>query len=75
MSWHSIDDTPLTRIEREMGSAMRDIANTATVQMHTLDDDLQIDTTLLVLHRPTETLLLSIRSDGSVVIASDVWPS
>ena len=70
-NWISIDDTPMTEAEMIAGDTMADIRNVASMQMTALDERAQPRTTVLVLNRPTETLLISIRVDGSIVIASD----
>ena len=72
MSWLTLDDSHLTDTEHDVATSLRDrlldTPGLATVQVSNVDGPV---TTLLVVRRPTEVILLVIRPDRSVVVATD----
>jgi hypothetical protein len=73
MPWLTLDDSHLNDAEREAGNRLADIVNheAPMVSLTVLDEAVQPSTTVVVLQRPTERLLLVIRSDRSVLVATD----
>ena len=72
--WLTLDDSHLTDDEYDTANSLGALLATtdvATVQVTTIDEKLQRGTTVLVVRRPTENLLLVIRPDGSVCVATD----
>ena len=70
--WLTLDDSHLTDTEHDVATSLRDrlldTPGLATVQVSNVDGPV---TTLLVVRRPTEVVLLVIRPDRSVVVATD----
>jgi len=70
--WLTLDDSHLTDTEHDVATSLRDrllaTPGLATVQVSNVDGPV---TTLLVVRRPTEVILLVVRPDRSTVIATD----
>jgi hypothetical protein len=69
--WLTLDDSHLTDSEHSVASSLRDVllrTDSATLQVSAVDGPI---TTIAVIRRPTEVILLVIRPDRSVVIATD----
>jgi len=70
--WLTLDDSHLTDTEHSVATSLRDrlldSPGLATVQVSNVDGPV---TTILVVRRPTEVVLLVIRPDRSVVVATD----
>jgi hypothetical protein len=72
--WLTLDDSHLTDDEYDAANSLGALLATtdaATVQVTKLDENLQPSTTVFVLRRPTENILLVVRADGSVCVATD----
>jgi hypothetical protein len=73
-TWLPLDFHDITDAEYEVADSLSkalDEYGASTVQVTALGDDLQPTTTVAVLSRPTERLLLIIREDRSIVAATD----
>ena len=70
--WLTLDDSHLTDTEHSVATSLcdrlLDSPGLATVQVSNVDGPV---TTILVVRRPTEVVLLVIRPDRSVVVATD----
>lgn len=74
MAWLTLDDSHLTEAEHAMGtrlSNLLDASDAATLQATVLDERVQPTTTVMVLRRPSERILLVIRADRSTIVATD----
>ena len=74
MPWITLDDSHLTEVEYAMGTRLSNVLDAndaATIQTTVLDIHAQPLTTVMVLRRPTERILLVIRNDRSTVVATD----
>lgn len=76
MPWLTLDSSHLTDSEYSVGTSLAetlaDLGDTAaTLQVSDLDEHGRVLTTIIVVRRPTETLLLVVRPDRSVVVATD----
>ena len=71
--WRQLDDGYMTEVEyRTANSISKALDHGASmVQAETLDAELQPDTTVLVIERPTERIMLVIRKDRSTLVATD----
>jgi hypothetical protein len=72
--WLTLDDSHLTESEHSVATSLRDVlldTCAATLQVTNMDDHGQPQTTIVVIQRPTEVVLLVIRPDRSVVVATD----
>ena len=71
--WLTLDDSHLTDEEYSLANTLAAVVNTHApmVATSTMSVDVQPLTTVMVLQRPTEKLLLVIRADRSVVVATD----
>jgi len=69
--WLTLDDSHLTESEHSVATSLRDTllsTEAATLQVSNVDGPV---TTILVVRRPTEVILLVVRPDRSTVIATD----
>jgi hypothetical protein len=69
--WLTLDDSHLTESEHSVATSLRDVllrTDTATLQVSAVDGPI---TTIVVIRRPTEVVLLVVRPDRSVVVATD----
>jgi len=72
--WLTLDDSHLTDVEYAMANTLNaalDASDAATVTATTLDERAQPTTTVMVLRRPSERILLVIRADRSTIVATD----
>jgi hypothetical protein len=72
--WLQLDDGHLTPSEWEMASMLShamDDYPMATVQTETLDEEFQPLTTITVIQRPTERILIVVRKNRSILVATD----
>jgi hypothetical protein len=70
--WLTLDDSHLSESEHSVATSLRDTLldnpSAATLQVSNVDGPV---TTILVVRRPTEVILLVVRPDRSTVIATD----
>ena len=72
--WLTLDDSHLTDDEYTAANnlaAVLDASDAATVTSTVLDISLQPLTTVMVVRRPSERILLVIRADRSTIVATD----
>jgi hypothetical protein len=71
--WLNLDDGHINEDEHDLANSLVPILEqgAATVQAEILDENVQPITTVMVLRRPNENLLLVIRADRSVLVATD----
>ena len=73
-TWLSLDGQSLSIAERQIAntlSTVLDKGGATTVQVTDLDEDVQPATTVLLIERPTERLLLVVRENRTMLVATD----